>query len=155
MDRIKFALIPIFLLLHASAMGGGLWTPTDHMMIGSMLGSFYSVPLLILPIALLVKFRANIQSTWWSLLTLAMAWAGGALSMGATCAIMFSNYDFTKHQQINVMGGVALLVMTALTMIMYRIRVNRVAVMIRSADVKLQGRRGTEERHHMRGRAHR
>lgn len=152
MDRIKFALIPIILLAHASAMAGGVWTPTDHMIVGSMLGSFYSVPLLILPIALLVKFRTNIQSTWWSLLTLAMAWAGGALSMGATCAIMYSNYDFTKHQQITLMGGVALLVMTALTMIMYRIRVNRVAVMIRSADVKLQG---TEERHHVHGRAHR
>lgn len=126
MNPIKFAIVPIILLTPTMALACGPSSPTDFFMIGTAVGSVVSIPLLVLPIGLLIKFRANIQSRLWSLLTLAVAWAGGSLSMGATGAIVLSRYDFTEIQQLTVMGGVALLVMTALTMIMYRIRANRV-----------------------------
>lgn len=126
MNRIKFAIVPIILLAPAMALACGPSSPTDFLVIGTMVGSVLSIPLLVLPIGLLIKFRANIQSRLWSLLTLVVAWAGGTLSMGATGAIVLSRHDLTEIQQVTVMGGVALLVMTALTMIMYRIRANRV-----------------------------
>ena len=126
MNRIKFAIVPTILFAPAIALACGPSSPSEFLLIGALVGSVLTIPLLILPIGLLIKFRANIQSTWWSLLTLVVAWAGGTLSMAASGAIALSRYEFSKIQQLTVMGGVALLVRTALTMIMYRIRAKRV-----------------------------
>jgi len=126
MNRIKFAIVPVILLAPAMALACGPSSPSGHFVMGTMMGSVLSIPLLVLPIGLLIKFRANIQSKLWSLLTLVVAWAGGALSMGATAAFLMPRSTLADFQLLLVMGGISLLVMTAMTMIMYRIRAHRV-----------------------------
>ena len=126
MNLTKFATIPIILFAPAMALACGPSSPTEYLLMGTMMGSVLSIPLLVLPIGLLIKFRANIQSRIWSLLTLAVAWAGGALSMGATSAVLSNYRGAEDFQAAAVMGGIALLVMTALTMTMYRIRARKV-----------------------------
>lgn len=129
MNLTKFAPIPIILFAPAMALACGPTSPSEYMVIGAVMGSVLSIPLLVLPMGLLFKFRDNIQSRMWSLLTLVVAWAGGALSIGATTAIL-SNYrgidDLSGAAVASVIGGMALLVMTGLTMIMYRIRARKV-----------------------------
>jgi hypothetical protein len=126
MNRIQFAIVPIILLAPAMALACGPSSQTDYMVLGTVVGFFAAAPLLALPIGLVFKFRANIQSWVWSLLILLAAWAGGALSMGATLSVLATLDGVADFQAMILMGGVALLVMTAITMIMYRIRANRV-----------------------------
>ncbi len=126
MNLTKFAPIPIILFAPAMALACGPSSPTEFLLIGTMMGSVFSIPLLVLPIGLLIKFRENIQSKLWSLLILAVAWTGGALSMAATFAALTTQRGITDLQGFLVMGGIPLLVMTALTLIMYRIRARKV-----------------------------
>lgn len=113
------------LLMPASAMACMHPTsPGEEFLMGSMVGAFLAIPGLLLPIGLVVKFRNNIQSWMWSALIVLAAWPAGAMGVGLAAMIFPSS--FGQVEEFVGASGIMLVAMTAVTMMLYRVRARKV-----------------------------
>lgn len=109
------------LLMPVSAFACGYpSTPGEEFLMGSMYGVFMAIPALLLPIALVIKFRNNIQSWLWSTMIVLAAWPVGAMGVGL--ATMIFPASMNELEQFTGASGIMLVAMTATTMILYRMR---------------------------------